>query len=203
MTVPCGEPVDREGAFQREAIPFLDDVARYARSLTRDEADADDLVQDTYFRAYRSWHTYAEGSECRRWLFTICRNSFLRSRERARLLAEFEGREHDSMTVDLPRAGRSARDDDALTHLDLAPAIARAIRRLPRPFRAALVLIDVQDQSYATAASILGVPTGTVRSRLFRARRLMQGQLGAFAHDAGIVQDTGPASPPAGPHGWP
>ena len=68
--------------FEREALPWLDDVYRFARSMTHDEADADDLVQETYLRAYRSWHTFEPGSDCRRWLFTICRNVFLRTRER-------------------------------------------------------------------------------------------------------------------------
>ena len=72
----------RDEAFEQEALPWLDDVYRFALSLTRDEADAEDIVQDTFLRAYRSWSTYAAGSDCRRWLFTICRNAFLRSRER-------------------------------------------------------------------------------------------------------------------------
>jgi RNA polymerase sigma-70 factor (ECF subfamily) len=74
----------------------MDDVYRFALSLTRDESDADDVVQDTYLRAYRSWHTYLPGSDCRRWLFTICRNVFLRSRERARPTVELEATDVDA-----------------------------------------------------------------------------------------------------------
>ena len=73
----------KDTAFEREALPCIDDVYRFALSMTRDESDADDVVQDTFLRAYRSWHTYLPESDCRRWLFTICRNVFLRSRERA------------------------------------------------------------------------------------------------------------------------
>ncbi|HEV8216631.1 MAG TPA: sigma factor, partial [Gemmatimonadaceae bacterium] len=83
-------------AFEREALPWIDDVYRFALSLTRDETDADDVVQDTYLRAYRSWHTYLPGSDCRRWLFTICRNVFLRSRERARPTVELEATDADA-----------------------------------------------------------------------------------------------------------
>ena len=72
----------RDAAFEREALPWLDDVYRFALSLTRDDADADDVVQETYLRAYRSWHTFIPGTECRRWLFTICRNTFYRRRRR-------------------------------------------------------------------------------------------------------------------------
>src|SRR5215207_5044566 len=88
--------LERDVAFTQEAIPWIDDVYRFALSLTRDESDADDVVQDTYLRAYRSWHTYLPGSDCRRWLFTICRNVFLRSRERIRPTIELEASEVDA-----------------------------------------------------------------------------------------------------------
>src|ERR1043165_10187706 len=88
-----------ESAFELEALPWIDDVYRFALSLTRDESDADDVVQDTFLRAFRSWHTYLPGSDCRRWLFTICRNVFLRSRERARPMVELDAPEVDAMAV--------------------------------------------------------------------------------------------------------
>src|SRR5215831_11619329 len=90
---------ERRIAFELEAVPWIDDVYRFALSLTRDECDADDVVQDTFLRAYRSWHTYLPGSDCRRWLFTICRNVFLRSRERARPMVELESGELDLALV--------------------------------------------------------------------------------------------------------
>src|ERR1044071_4607853 len=80
--------VARDAAFEREALPWLDDVYRFALSLTREESDADDVVQETFLRAYRSWHTFIPGTDCRRWLFTICRNVFLRSRERQKTLRQ-------------------------------------------------------------------------------------------------------------------
>ena len=76
------EKAARDHEFEGEALPWLDDVYRFALSLTHDSVDAEDVVQDTYLRAYKSWHTYVPGSDCRRWLFTICRNVFLRSLER-------------------------------------------------------------------------------------------------------------------------
>jgi RNA polymerase sigma-70 factor (ECF subfamily) len=173
-------------AFEREAIPWIDDVRRFALSLTRDESDADDVVQDTFLRAYRSWHTYLPGSDCRRWLFTICRNVFLRTRERARPSAmDVDSSELDAAVAGMLYASPS-RYDDLFTRLDLAPAIARALANVPEPFRSTLVLVDVNDQSYELAAEALGVPIGTVRSRLFRGRRLMQEQLLTFAADAGF-----------------
>ena len=184
----------RDVAFEREAIPWIDDVYRFALSLTRDESDADDIVQDTFLRAFRSWHTYMPGSDCRRWLFTICRNVFLRSRERARPTVELDATEVDAATVG-SLYSLAARDglDDMYARLDLGPAIASALNNVPEPFRSTLIIVDVEDQSYESAAEILGVPIGTVRSRLFRGRRLMQEQLLTHATDAGF----GPR--PAGP----
>jgi RNA polymerase sigma-70 factor (ECF subfamily) len=162
-------------------------VHRFALSLTRDESDADDVVQDTFLRAYRSWHTYLPGSDCRRWLFTICRNVFLRSRERYRPTVDLEASEVDSTMIGLAVTS-AERPDDVLMRLDLAPAIADALERVPEPFRSTLLIVDVEDQSYESAAETLGVPIGTVRSRLFRGRRLMQEQLMTYAIDAGYTQ---------------
>lgn len=180
-------------AFEREAIPWIDDVYRFALSLTRDESDADDVVQDTFLRAFRSWHTYLPGSDCRRWLFTICRNVFLRSRERARPTVELDAGEIDQAIVG-SFYGESSRDnvESIFSRLDLAPAISRALANVPEPFRSTLILVDVEDQSYEAAAEVLRVPIGTVRSRLFRGRRLMQDQLMTYAYDAGLRTEIEP-----------
>ena len=175
--------------FEREALPWMDDVYRFARSMTRDEADADDLVQETYLRAYRAWHTFEPGSDCRRWLFTICRNVFLRTREREARRVDTGG---DDAVLETMAAVREAspfaqQNADAIfSRMDLVPAIRKALGTLPDAFRSAVVLVDVEGQSYDEAATVLGVPIGTVRSRLFRGRRLLQQQLLTYAKDAGI-----------------
>lgn len=180
----------RDEAFEQEALPWLDDVYRFALSLTRDEADAEDVVQDTFLRAYRSWETYAVGSDCRRWLFTICRNAFLRSREREARTIELRDGEHDSFATGAPSFPDAPHNgiEDVLFRVDLLPALQRALAHVPAPFQSALVLVDVEEQSYEAAAEILGVPIGTVRSRLFRGRRIMQELLLAHARDAGILR---------------
>ena len=176
--------------FEREALPWMDDVYRFARSMTRDEADADDLVQETYLRAYRAWHTFEPGSDCRRWLVTICRNVFLRTREREARRVDTGG---DDAVLETMAAVREAspfaqQNADAIfSRMDLVPAIRKALGTLPDAFRSAVVLVDVEGQSYDEAATVLGVPIGTVRSRLFRGRRLLQQQLLTYAKDAGIA----------------
>jgi RNA polymerase sigma-70 factor, ECF subfamily len=177
-----------DAAFEREALPWMDDVYRFALSLTRDPSDADDIVQETYLRAYRSWHTYTPGSDCRRWLFTICRNAFLRSLERERPTVELDDVERDVIGAgEIYVAALEEGYADLLARADVLPAIERAVRDLPEPFRTTLVLVDVQDQSYESAAEVLGVPIGTIRSRLFRGRRLVQERLLAHARDLGVA----------------
>jgi RNA polymerase sigma-70 factor, ECF subfamily len=178
----------RDAAFEREALPWLDDVYRFALSLTRDDADADDVVQETYLRAYRSWHTFIPGTECRRWLFTICRNVFLRSRERQRPTVDLEDGEQDAVAAGSVYAAARERGYDSLfATLDLAPALRDALDDLGEPFRSAVILVDVEDMTYETAAQVMGVPIGTVRSRLFRGRRLLQEKLLTVAEDLGFV----------------
>jgi RNA polymerase sigma-70 factor (ECF subfamily) len=179
----------QDAEFEREALPWMEDVYRFARSMTHDEADADDLVQETYLRAYRAWHTFEKGSDCRRWLFTICRNVFLRTREREARQVDTGGDDAVLETLAAVRevsslAGGNA--DAIFSRLDLVPAIRHALDDLPEVFRSAVVLVDVEGQSYDEAAVVLGVPIGTVRSRLFRGRRILQRSLLQFAKDAGI-----------------
>jgi RNA polymerase sigma-70 factor, ECF subfamily len=182
------EKIARDRDFEREALPWLDDVYRFALSLTRDSVDAEDVVQDTFLRAYKSWHTYVPGSDCRRWLFTICRNVFLRSLERRSPTIEIGESEGDALTNGATfREASRDNTDDLYARLDLGPAIERALAKLPEPFQSTLVLVDVQDQPYEAAATILGIPVGTVRSRLFRGRRLMQEMLMTQARDMGYA----------------
>jgi RNA polymerase sigma-70 factor, ECF subfamily len=180
----------REGdlRFEAEALPYIDDVYRFALSLTRDAADADDVVQETFLRAYRSWHTFQPGSDARRWLFTITRNVFLRSRERERRHVELEDGDLEALNT-FVAASDQVRDgsDQILSRIDLAPALQRALNELDEPFKSAVVLVDLEDQSYEAASQILGVPIGTVRSRLFRGRRILQDKLLTYARDAGFT----------------
>ena len=186
-SAPTASPTENDLRFEAEALPWMDDVYRFALSLTRDAADADDVVQETYLRAYRSWHTFQPGSDARRWLFTITRNVFLRARERDRRLVDLEDGDIESLNTFVAH-GEMVRDgsDQILSRIDLAPALRRALDELDEPFKSAVILVDLEDQSYEAAAEILGVPIGTVRSRLFRGRRVLQDKLITYARDAGF-----------------
>lgn len=183
--------------FERLMLPLLDDVARFARSLTRDSARAEDLVQETYLQALRGWHTFRAGADPRRWLLTVCHHAFVRTlRSEARYVEAPENDpELDSFaTAQAHYAAEESGVTQLLDRMDLKSAIDRALQSLPPQFVSAIVLVDVRGQSYEDAAAMLGVPTGTVRSRLFRARRQLQDLLFEYAREVGIgVSDIGKA----------
>lgn len=179
--------------FSAVALTALDDVYRFARSLTRDESDAEDVVQEAYLRAFRSWHTFEPGSDVRRWLFTIARNVFLRSREKGKreVMLDDDG----AAMIDAAQAREvwlRGGLDAVLERADLGPAITAALAELPITYREAVVLIDMEDQSYEAAAEVLEIPIGTVRSRLFRGRKLLQESLAQHAIDSGLIARPGP-----------
>jgi RNA polymerase sigma-70 factor (ECF subfamily) len=188
MTASSNTTRERDLRFEAEALPYIDDVYRFALSLTRDAADADDVVQETFLRAYRSWHTFQQGSDARRWLFTITRNVFLRSRERERRHVDLEDGDVEALNAFAAQAdqGRDG-SDQILSRVDLGPALSRALNELDEPFKSAVLLVDLEDQSYEAASEILGVPIGTIRSRLFRGRRILQDKLITYARDAGFT----------------
>lgn len=188
MTIDETRKRERDAQFQREALCWLPEVTRYALSLTRDEPDADDLVQETFLRAYRSWDQYSLGTECRGWLFTICRNTFLRSRQRSQREVASDDPEVEALAAAaIHMSAVQEGQGELFARADLSDAIDQALRQLPDAYRDAVILVDVQDQSYDTAAVVLGVPIGTVRSRLFRGRRMLQERLLTHARDAGFA----------------
>lgn len=173
--------------FEEMALPHLRSVAAFALFLTRNAADADDLVQETFLRAFRGWHTFLPGTDCRRWLFAICRNTFLRVNARSHVRGERLEADADAWSEARgllePAWDGTA---DLLDRIEVRPAIEAAVQALPEPHRSILVLVDLEGLSYEEAAGVLDVPVGTVRSRLYRARRHVQEALLAHARDLGV-----------------
>lgn len=169
----------------------LEPVMRYARALTRDASDADDLVQETFLRAFRAWTTFDISSDPQRWLFAICRHAFIRKRQRdMRVELVDEEMELDALaSVALHNSARAEGLDRMYDRVDLRPAVTKALAGLSDDHRVIVVLVDIEGQGYAEAAAHLQLPIGTVRSRLFRARRHLQIALLEFARDAGYKFD--------------
>lgn len=180
-------------AFLGETLPQLEAVYGFAlRLVAGDAGAAQDLVQETFLRAFRSWATFRKGSNARAWLFTICRNVFLRSREvdqrrGEQPVSQIEG-ELDSLPMDPLYAAASDPERSAFSRIS-REAVTAAIDRLPDEYREAVVLCDLEDVSYAEAAEIMECPVGTVRSRLHRGRRLLQAELRSELPEDTIIEE--------------
>lgn len=182
-----------DDAFEQETLRFLPDLLCFATSLSRNTTDAEDLVQETYLRAYRSRDTFKPEAGTRQWLFTICRNVFLRGKERDRWIVasiDDDPSEETLGTVALHEAAQEGGYENIYDRIDFGPALERAMQMLSEPFRVVFALVDIGGLEYAEVAKELGIPVGTVRSRLFRARRELQEHLIDFARDAGLVPPT-------------
>jgi len=181
--------------FEKEALVHMDAVYRFALRLAGEPDSANDLVQDTYLRAWKAWDQYEVGTNAKSWLFTICRNLFLRRVER--------GKRHRS-TVDerAPRESTSSggaivnplwsatsqKDPEGFFFDSIVDdEVIRAIQELPEEYRTAVVMSDVEGLPYADIAEATGVPVGTVKSRLFRGRRKLQEVLYEFAIEMGYT----------------
>ncbi|HYJ78614.1 MAG TPA: sigma-70 family RNA polymerase sigma factor [Longimicrobiaceae bacterium] len=186
------EELGKEG-FAAEAMPHLEAVHRFALRLAAGEEDeAGDLVQETYLRAYRAWEGFARGTNCRAWLFTICRNVFLRARERRGRMVEVSPDAEPAVEALAVTTGvweaMDADPERAFFDSFVDRDVLREVDRLPPPFREAVVLVDLEGFSYAEACELLGLPPGTVKSRLYRGRRLLQQALYQYALEMGYVK---------------
>ena len=179
--------------FHEEALPHMDAVFRFALRLTGSRDQAEDLVQETFLRAFRSWDQYTPGTQCKSWLFTICRNVFLRSRERGQrhdeIVAENVDRSSGSLDVVNPVWVKAVEADPEGDFFDaiVDEEVLRRIQELPEDYRTAVVLSDLEGFSYQEIAEMIGVPVGTVKSRLFRGRRILQKELFDYAVSMGYI----------------
>jgi RNA polymerase sigma-70 factor (ECF subfamily) len=178
-------------AFAQEAMQYAPQLFSGAMRMTRNRSDAEDLVQETYLRAYRSYATFEEGTNLRAWLFRIMTNTFINSyRSKQRRVQETEMNDIDDLYLYRRIAGsdvasRSA--EDTMFELFTDDEVKAALEDLPEQFRLPVLLADVEDFSYKEIAEILDIPMGTVMSRLHRGRKAMQKALADFATQQGML----------------
>ncbi len=178
---------NRRQEFEDEALPHLDTVYRVALRLAGDESQAEDLVQDTMLKAFRAWHQYRKGSNARAWLLTILRHTFIN---------EYRRQKNRGPTVDVDEVEsftvfKDHHEEDPegkFFERIVDDEVIRAINSLPDEFRETLVLSDMEGLAYAEIAEVTGVPVGTVKSRLFRARQALQRLLRDYALEMGYIR---------------
>ena len=164
-------------AFEREALASLDSLYRTARRLARSPSDAEDLVQETYLKAFRAAERFEAGTNLRAWLFTILHNTH-RNRARDRMREPVVDADPAGLPEDVSLRGAVAETpEDLLLNAALMPELQAAVDALPDGFRQAVWLRDVEEFTYAEIAQMLDVPIGTVMSRISRGRRLLFSQL--------------------------
>ena len=182
----AADRISRRAQFEREALVHLDALYSFALKLARSRDDAEDLVSDTMLRAIERWEQYHLGTNIRAWLFTILYHAFVSRKRRidAREVQPLEDEDGREIFEPVGEADPEGTFYDSFVDQE----IVNAIQSLPDEYRAAVVMSDLHGLRYGEIAQVLGVPEGTIKSRLFRGRRLLQAQLRGYAEEMGYIK---------------
>jgi RNA polymerase sigma-70 factor (ECF subfamily) len=171
--------------FEEEALALADQVYRVARGVSRSKEEAEDLMQETYARAFRSWESFTPGTNLRAWLLRILTNLNIDRGRRAQRTPDQQPLEEGDYFLYNRLDPNNESDEERMLARLSQDHVAEALAAVPHDFRDVLVLVDIGEFSYAEAAQILDIPIGTVMSRLHRGRRILKQQLAELAVEAG------------------
>jgi len=182
-----------DGEFERAAMPFLDSLYNTAYRMARNAEDAEDLVQETYLKAYRSYGQFTPGTNLKAWLFKILKNTFIneyRKRQAAPAESDFADIEESFESQLAPDAsGQMKNPEEEILESAFDQGVQRALDELPEDYRMAVLLADIEGFSYKEIAEILEIPVGTVMSRLYRGRKLLEAEMLRYARERGYLRD--------------
>lgn len=182
--------------FEENALIHLDELYATALRYTKNEKDAEDLVQETFLKAYTNWHRFEMGTNCRAWLFTILTNTFInkyrRKKKEREILNADDLRPIEQNFFNRERSQFYDSPEREVLNKTFTSDVQQALEDLPEEFRMVVVLADLNDFSYKEIAHILECPVGTVMSRLFRGRKMMRESLVELAYARGIIRDREP-----------
>jgi RNA polymerase sigma-70 factor (ECF subfamily) len=181
--------IERQQEFQTEAVPHKDALYNYALKIARNSDDAQDLVQDTYYKAYKSYHQFQDGTNSKAWMFMILKNTFInnyRKLKREPVKVDYDEVEDIYESIKSEQSNDNNLDLDFYNNLfddDLSSALAK----LPEKMKEVFLLCDLEGYSYEEISEIVDIPIGTVRSRLHRARKLLKDELFGYAKVNGYL----------------
>jgi RNA polymerase sigma-70 factor (ECF subfamily) len=189
-TLTDKELQSRYAKFEKEAVPHMDAVHNFALRLTGDEDDADDLVQETYMKAFRFFDKFESGTNCKAWLFRILKNSFIndyRKQTKEPNKVDYDDVQNFYENIKSDEVDSRHYELDAFSNL-LDDDVSKAIAELPEDFRTVIILNDIEGFTYEEIADFVDIPVGTVRSRLHRARKMLYVQLFDYAKGRGFIK---------------